>query len=54
MKKENVVFLNKLIKTLQENSLQLEKAYKNKDTENFNKIKNSMAEIQKQIDSILK
>jgi len=49
MKNEEVAFLNQLIKTLEESALELEKAYKQKDYDKFNKMKILIAQIQKKI-----
>jgi len=54
MKKEDIPFLNQLVKSLEESELKLEKAYEKKDYEKFSKSKKFMLEIQKQISEIIK
>jgi len=54
MDKEDISFLNQLIKSLEEAESNLEKAYKKEDYENFNKSKRVMLKIQKEISNILK
>lgn len=53
MKKEDIPFLNQLVKSLEESEPELEKAYEKKHHEKFNQIKKFMIKIQKQISSIL-
>ncbi len=52
--KEDIPFLNQLVKSLEESELKLEKAYEKKDYENFTKSKKFMLQIQKQISEIIK
>ena len=54
MKKEDISFLSQLVNSLEDAELKLEKAYKSKDAEEFNKIKKFMLDIQKQISGILR
>jgi len=54
IKKEDIPFLNQLVKSLEESALKLEKAYEKKDHEKFNKSKKFMLGIQKQIEGIIK
>ena len=39
MKKEDISFLNQLIRSIEESEIKLEEAYKKKDVDSFNKIK---------------
>lgn len=52
--KEDIPFLNQLVKSLEEAELKLEEAYEKKDYEKFNKSKKFMLEIQKQISEAIK
>jgi len=52
--KNKFIFLKQLVQTLEDAELKMEQAYKNKDYENFNKIKKFMIEIQKKIEEITK
>lgn len=52
--RENIVFLDQLVKSLEEAELSLEEAYDKKDYENFNKSKKFIFQIQKKISEILK
>tara|TARA_Y100000296_G_C5091688_1_gene215176 strand:- start:548 stop:736 length:189 start_codon:yes stop_codon:yes gene_type:complete len=52
--KENISFLNHLIKSLEESGLKLEEYYVKKDHKNFKKIKNFMLKIQKKISEIVR
>lgn len=54
MKKGDVPTLIQLVRTLEQLETTLEESYGKKDAENFNKSKNSMLKIQKQISRILK
>lgn len=54
MKKEDISFLVQLVEALEDSERKLEEAYKNRDVENFNKIKRFMLEMQGQIESTLK
>lgn len=54
LKKEEVVFLSQLIKSLDEASIKLNYAYENKDYEAFNKLKKFIFEVQKKISEVLK
>ena len=42
MKKEEILFLNELVKTLEKSELKLEEYYNRKEYENFNNAKNFM------------
>lgn len=53
-RKEDIPFLNQLVKSLEESELKLEKAYEKKDYENFNKSKKFILQIQKQISEIIR
>jgi len=53
MKKERIPFLNQLIKSLEEGSSKLERAYEKKDYEEFNKVKKFMLNVQMKIDGVL-
>lgn len=52
--KEEISFLNHLIKSLEESGLKLEEYHIKKDYENFKNIKKFMLEIQKNISEIVK
>ncbi len=52
--KEEISFLNHLIKSLEESGLKIEEYYKKRDYEKFNNIKKFMLEIQKKISEIIK
>ena len=54
MEKEDVLFLNQLIKSLEETGKNLEEAYKKSNSEKFNKAKKSIIQIQKEISTIAK
>jgi len=54
MKNEEILFLNQLIKSLEEAEKNLEKTYEKRDYENFNKSKKIMLRIQAEISEILK
>ncbi len=54
LKKEDISFLNQLVKSLEESELKLEKAFEKKDSEEFNKSKKFMMKIQKQISEVIK
>jgi len=54
MKKEDIPFLNQLIKSLEETESKLEEAYEKKDYEDFNKLKKFMMQIQKRIHEIIR
>jgi len=49
IKKEEILFLNQLIKSMEEAEISLEEAYQKKDYDNFNKSKRIMLKMQKQI-----
>ena len=53
-KEEDILFLNQLVKTLEELELKLEDNYNQKDYENFNKSKKLILEIQRKISEIVK
>jgi hypothetical protein len=52
--KEEISFLNHLIKSLEESGLKLEEYYIKKDYEKFKNIKKFMLEMQKKISEIVK
>ena len=52
--KEEISFLNHLIKSLEESGLKLEEYYMKKDYEKFKNIKKFMLEMQKKISEIVK
>lgn len=54
MEKEEILFLDQLVKSLDEAEKKLEKAYEKKDYENFNKTKKIMLRIQNEISNMLK
>jgi exonuclease VII small subunit len=54
MKKEEVLFLNQLIRSLEEGERSLERSYEKRDYDNFNKSKKIMLRIQKEISNIIK
>jgi hypothetical protein len=54
MKKEDFLFLNQLIASLEEAERNLEKAYRKKNYEKFKKIKKIMIRIQNEISNIVK
>lgn len=53
MKKEDIIFLNQMISSLEESEKKLEREYKKKDHTQFEKIRNSMIQIQKEISEII-
>jgi len=53
MKKEDVLFLNQLINSLDEAEVSLERAYNRKSSDRFNKSKKIMLKIQKEISDII-
>ena len=54
VKKEESVFLNQLVNSLEEASEKLEKYYEKRDSENFDKSKKIMFKIQREISDIIK
>jgi hypothetical protein len=54
MKKEEIVFLNQLIASLEEAEKNLEKTYEKRHYDRFNKSKKIMLRIQNEISNILK
>ncbi|MFC1666220.1 hypothetical protein ACFLZF_00725 [Nanoarchaeota archaeon] len=54
MKKEELIFIEQLIKSLKDSEKKLEKFYINKDVSNFNKTKKFILKIQKEIDNEIK
>lgn len=54
IKKEDIPFLNQLVKSLEEALSKLEKSYEKKNYEEFNKSKKFMLKIQKQISEVIK
>ncbi|MCK4552641.1 hypothetical protein KAT80_00360 [Candidatus Pacearchaeota archaeon] len=53
IKKEDIMFLNQLVKTLEKAELKLEEAYDKKDYEIFNNMKKLIMQIQKKISELL-
>ena len=53
IKKEDLMFLNQLVKTLEEAELKLEEAYDEKNYEDFNNVKKLMINVQKKISEVL-
>lgn len=51
---EDVLFLDQLVKSLEEGELMLEDSYHKKNYENFNKSKKLILQIQKKISEIVK
>ena len=51
--KEDVSFLNQLVKSLEEALLKLEESYEKKDYENFNMAKKFILQIQNKISEII-
>jgi hypothetical protein len=54
VKKEDVVFLNQLVKSLEDAEQGMEIAYAKKDYENFNRAKKIMLRIQSEISGAMK
>jgi hypothetical protein len=54
MKREDVLFLSQLIKSLEEAGKSLDKSYQKKNYESFNKSKKIMLKIQKEISDMIK
>jgi hypothetical protein len=54
MKKEEILFLNQLIKTMMDSTKLLEKAYNSRKVEEFNKVKKTMLNLQREIATIIK
>ena len=54
MKRDEILFLNQLAKSLQESEVKLEETYKKREFENFNKTKKMMLRIQNEISNIIK
>jgi hypothetical protein len=54
MKKEDILFLNQLIASLEESERNLERAYERRNYEKFNKSKKIMLKIQNEIFNIIK
>jgi hypothetical protein len=54
MEKGDILFLNQLVKALEDTELTLEKAYKNNDSNRFNESKKFMIQIHRQISEILR
>ncbi len=53
MKKEEILFLDQLVRSLEEAERSFEEAYKKRNFEDFNKTKKIMIRIQKEISGIL-
>lgn len=54
MKKEEILFLRQLIKSLEEAEKNLEKSYEKRSIDSFNKAKKIMLRIQTEISEIIK
>jgi hypothetical protein len=54
MKREEILFLNQLIKSLAEAEEKFEFSYEKRDSENFNKSKKVMLLLQEEIANIIK
>ncbi len=54
MIKEDILFLNQLVKSLEEANEKLERAYKKEDYNEFNKSKKIMLKMQNEISDIIK
>lgn len=54
MDKEEILFLNQLVESLEESTAQMEQFYLKKNYEEFNRSKKIILKIQQEIDSILK
>ena len=54
MKKEEISFLNQLVKSLEDAEENLEDAYEKKDYEKFNKSKKMMLRVQGEIAKIIR
>ena len=52
--KEEVTFLNQLVKTLEEAESKLEQAYEKRNHENFNRLKKLILQVQKKISEVIK
>ena len=53
IKKEDVMFLNQLVNTLEEAGLKLEESYNEKNYEDFNNMKKLIMQIQNKISGVL-
>ncbi len=53
MEKEDVLILNQLVLSIDDNFEMLKKSYEDKDTERFNKSKKFILQAQKEISKIL-
>jgi len=54
MEKEEVLFLNQLVKALEESEKDLEKSFERKNNNRFNNSKRVMLKVQKEIAEIIK
>jgi hypothetical protein len=54
MKRDEILFLNQLVKSLSESEEKLEEAYGKRQYENFNNVKKVMLRIQNEISKIIK
>ena len=54
LSKEDIFFLNQLIKSLEESELKLEEYYNKKDYENFNNLKKLMISVSNKISEVIK
>lgn len=52
--REEVFFLNQLVKSLEESELKLEEYYNKKDYENFNNLKKLMISVSTKISEVIK
>ncbi len=53
MEKDNIIFLNQLIESMEEAEKILESSFKEKDAEKFNKSKRFILDVQEKIEGIL-
>jgi len=53
IKRGDIMFLNQLVKTLEEAELKLEEAYDEKNYESFNNVKKLIIQVQKKISEVL-
>ena len=54
MKRDEILFLNQLVNSLEEAGKKLEKDYEKNDSENFNKSKKIMLKLQEEISDMIK
>lgn len=53
LSKEDISFLDQLVKALEEAELKLEEYYKNNDIENFNNIKKFILKVQEKVSEVV-